>query len=151
MQSASRSDSRSLRSVWSVQRCDPLRSRLRLITRPTDRTSGPFDARLNAGLTIQMQRRSGDAAVGLFSQASAFSRALRGREVRALALVTGRTRERSGSLRCSARPEQRERAFVRNADCIQRLFFGDFLLAPQKKVTRPPGRDPAWASAPTQN
>jgi hypothetical protein len=25
---------------------------------------------------------------------------------------------------------------------VQRLFFGDFLLAPQKKVTRPPGRTP---------
>src|SRR5688500_8179119 len=26
---------------------------------------------------------------------------------------------------------------------IQALFFGDFLLGQQKKVTRPPGRDPA--------
>jgi hypothetical protein len=26
--------------------------------------------------------------------------------------------------------------------CFQRLFFGDFLLARQKKVTRPPGRNP---------
>jgi hypothetical protein len=25
---------------------------------------------------------------------------------------------------------------------VQRLFFGDFLLAQQKKVTRPPGRIP---------
>ena len=28
---------------------------------------------------------------------------------------------------------------------VQRLFFGDFLLAPQKKVTRPPGRNPGTA------
>jgi hypothetical protein len=29
---------------------------------------------------------------------------------------------------------------------IQALFVGDFLLSQQKKVTRPPGRDPATAS-----
>jgi len=30
---------------------------------------------------------------------------------------------------------------------IPALFFGDFLLSQQKKVTRPPGRDPApWSS-----
>ncbi len=27
--------------------------------------------------------------------------------------------------------------------CVQALFFGDFLLGHQKKVTRPPGRNPA--------
>ncbi|MDO9314900.1 MAG: hypothetical protein Q7T97_10190, partial [Burkholderiaceae bacterium] len=26
---------------------------------------------------------------------------------------------------------------------VQALFFGDFLLCQQKKVTRPPGRNPA--------
>ena len=144
MQSAFRKEARSLRSGRALHRSDPLRSRLRLVTSPADHISGPFDARLNAGLT----RNSRVARATLpwaFSRASACSRALRGREHRALTLVTGRTRERSGSLLCSAQPEQRERAFVRNADCVKRLFFGDFLLAPQKKVTRPPGRDPAWA------
>jgi len=29
------------------------------------------------------------------------------------------------------------------SDRIEALFFGDFLLGPQKKVTRQPGRDPA--------
>src|SRR5688572_17853405 len=29
---------------------------------------------------------------------------------------------------------------------IQALFFGDFLLGQQKKVTRPPGRDPACSA-----
>ncbi|WP_457445781.1 hypothetical protein, partial [Roseateles sp. P5_E4] len=29
---------------------------------------------------------------------------------------------------------------------VQGLFFGDFLLAPQKKVTRPPGRTPGNAA-----
>ena len=32
---------------------------------------------------------------------------------------------------------------------VQGLFFGDFLLAPQKKVTRPPGRTPGTALATT--
>jgi hypothetical protein len=30
---------------------------------------------------------------------------------------------------------------------VQALFFGDFLLGQQKKVTRPPGRNPAAACA----
>jgi hypothetical protein len=30
---------------------------------------------------------------------------------------------------------------------VQGLFFGDFLLAPQKKVTRPPGRTPGNAAS----
>jgi hypothetical protein len=37
---------------------------------------------------------------------------------------------------------------------VQGLFFGDFLLAPQKKVTRPPGRTPgnaAMSSTPRQS
>jgi len=33
---------------------------------------------------------------------------------------------------------------------VQGLFFGDFLLAPQKKVTRPPGRTPGTALATNQ-
>ncbi|WP_157281199.1 hypothetical protein [Pelomonas sp. Root1237] len=33
---------------------------------------------------------------------------------------------------------------------VQRLFFGDFLLAPQKKVTRPPGRTPGTVLANNQ-
>ena len=35
--------------------------------------------------------------------------------------------------------------------CFQRLFFGDFLLARQKKVTRPPGRNPGAGSQPERN
>ena len=36
--------------------------------------------------------------------------------------------------------------------CIQGLCFGDFHLAAQMKVTRPPGRDPAaWHTTKTQN
>jgi hypothetical protein len=30
---------------------------------------------------------------------------------------------------------------------VQRLFFGDFLLAPQKKVTPPPGGTPGMGLA----
>jgi hypothetical protein len=36
--------------------------------------------------------------------------------------------------------------------CIEGLCFGDFHLAPQMKVTRPPGRDPAgWQAAKAVN
>jgi len=31
---------------------------------------------------------------------------------------------------------------VPRSSAVQRLFFGDFLLAPQKKVTPPPGGTP---------
>ena len=100
-------------------RSEPLRSRVGLIPALPHRTSTPVDARLNAGLTTQMQRRSGDAAVRLFSQSSAFSRDLSGREVRSFGLVISRRRERSGSLQSTAEPEQRERTFQRDADCIE--------------------------------
>ena len=63
-------------------------------------------------------------------------------------LVTCHVRERSGSLL----PERRS-AVARRSSCtwcwcaVQGLFFGDFLLAPQKKVTRPPGRTPGTSLA----
>jgi hypothetical protein len=34
-------------------------------------------------------------------------------------------------------------ATVKVNGLIRAFFFGDFLLGQQKKVTRPPGRDPA--------
>ena len=61
-------------------------------------------------------------------------------------LVTCHVRERSGSLLPT-----RHSAVARRSSCtwcscaVQGLFFGDFLLAPQKKVTRPPGRNPGTA------
>jgi hypothetical protein len=38
----------------------------------------------------------------------------------------------------------------RRSCAVQRLFFGDFLLAPQKKVTALPGAHPGTALATNQ-
>ena len=58
-------------------------------------------------------------------------------------LVTCHVRERSGSLLPTPRPAVARRSSCTWCSCaVQGLFFGDFLLAPQKKVTRPPGRTP---------
>jgi hypothetical protein len=85
---------------------------------------------------------------GAVLMSTACSRASDGLGVRWLVLVTSQTRERSGShLRDS------EAAVARRSVClwcwcaVQGLFFGDFLLAPQKKVTPPPGGTPGTALA----
>jgi hypothetical protein len=58
-------------------------------------------------------------------------------------LVTCHVRERSGSLLPTPRSAVAMRSERVWCSCaVQGLFFGDFLLAPQKKVTRPPGRNP---------
>jgi hypothetical protein len=63
-------------------------------------------------------------------------------------LVTCHVRERSGSLLPTHPPAVARRSSCMWCWCaVQGLFFGDFLLAPQKKVTRPPGRDPAMHRA----
>jgi hypothetical protein len=76
----------------------------------------------------------------------AFSRASDGQVVRWMLVVTSQTRERSGSL-VGMPPLAVARRFaaVRYSCAVQGLFFGDFLLAPQKKVTPPPGGTPGNA------
>jgi hypothetical protein len=68
--------------------------------------------------------------------------------VLALVLVFGPLRTETaapsqleGSRRCTA--ARRIGSQVARPNAVQALFFGDFLLGQQKKVTRPPGRDPA--------
>jgi hypothetical protein len=56
--------------------------------------------------------------------------------------------ERSVAERVLRDPAKREhrrlpRSEAKGSQTVGRLFFGYFLLAKQKKVTRPPGRDPA--------
>jgi len=68
---------------------------------------------------------------------------------RAMALVT-RTAARAQRLASARNAGERFRAPLMaesRSSAVQRLFFGDFLLAPQKKVTRPPGRTPGTALA----
>jgi len=44
--------------------------------------------------------------------------------------------------------ERSEATAVLRTDRVRALFFGDFLLGQQKKVTRPPGRNPGASSPP---
>ena len=63
-------------------------------------------------------------------------------------LVTCHVRERSGSLLPTRRPAVARRSSCAWCWCaVQGLFFGDFLLAPQKKVTPPPGGTPGTTLA----
>ncbi|MDR7331136.1 hypothetical protein ABIC83_000737 [Roseateles asaccharophilus] len=74
---------------------------------------------------------------------TACSRALTGAKRRSLALVTSGRRERSGSRLAAQRSAVPMRSEAPWYSCaVQRLFFGDFLLAPQKKVTALPGAHP---------
>ncbi len=69
--------------------------------------------------------------------------ALTGVKRRSLTLCTSGRRERSGSLvGTPPLPVARRTAAVRFSCAVQGLFFGDFLLAPQKKVTALPGAHP---------
>jgi hypothetical protein len=71
-------------------------------------------------------------------------RALNVVNARVLVPVPSGRRERSGSLLRESRVLFFAREPLAHARwlAVQRLFFGDFLLAQQKKVTRPPGRTP---------
>jgi hypothetical protein len=69
-----------------------------------------------------------------------------------MALVTG-TAARAQRLASVRKDGGRSRAPLMAASgwrAVERLFFGDFLLAPQKKVTRPPGRTPGTVLASKQ-
>ncbi len=62
--------------------------------------------------------------------------------------VTCHVRERSGSLLPARRVAVPRRSSCTWCSCaVQGLFFGDFLLAPQKKVTALPGAHPGTALA----
>jgi hypothetical protein len=109
----------------------------------------------------QRQRRSGDAPVAqhpsgrrptdaafAFSGEPGVQPALTGVKPRCMVLVTG-TAARAKRFACGRAVPGRFRAPLLAASrwfAVQGLFFGDFLLAPQKKVTRPPGRTPGNAA-----
>ena len=69
-----------------------------------------------------------------------------------VALQGPRRRVRCGfnvprAVQVARRTEVPQRAKRTERCCVEGLCFGDFHLAPQMKVTRPPGRDPArWQS-----
>ena len=93
-------------------------------------------------------RRPSDA-VFAFPDKPGMQPALSGVKGRAMALVT-RTAARAQRLASARNEGGRFRAPLLEASrscAVQGLFFGDFLLAPQKKVTPPPGGTPGMGLA----
>jgi hypothetical protein len=107
-----------------------------------------------------MQRRSGGAtlaqhppgrrpsdAVFAFADEPGVQPALSGVKGRWMVLVIGTAAraKRVASARNTVVCFRAPLVATRRSYAVQGLFFGDFLLAPQKKVTRPPGRTPGTA------
>ena len=90
-------------------------------------------------------RRPSDAAV---SGKPRVQPALRGAKWRWMVLVTGTAAraKRVASARNEAECFRAPLVASSGWGAVERLFFGDFLLAPQKKVTPPPGGTPGNAS-----
>ena len=128
-------------------------------------SSGATAGRLTRGCTPgsrenQIQRRSGDAinaqhprqrrpSDAVFPGEPGVQPALTGMKGGWMALVTG-TAARAQRLACWRHASGRFRAplvAASGGDAVQGLFFGDFLLAPQKKVTPPPGGTPGNAAS----
>jgi hypothetical protein len=147
------------RSVCGTKRPAAL-SLLSLSPKPFVAAAG----RLTRGCTpgsreIQRQRRSGDAIAATTSLASPQRRgipgepgvqpALTGVKERSVVLVTGTAAraQRLASARNAAGPFRAPFLAASLSCAVQRLSFGDFSLAQQRKVTRPPGRTPGMGLA----
>jgi hypothetical protein len=91
-------------------------------------------------------RRPSDAAFA-FPDKPGVQPALTGVKGRAMALVirTAARAKRFASARNGTESFRAPLLAASRSCAVQGLFFGDFLLAPQKKVTRPPGRTPGNA------
>ena len=130
------------------------------ITSAIHRTTRPLNARPHAGLTRKPKpaslgrrddrhrhrprRRPSDAVV---PDKPGVQPALTVVKQRSVMLVTG-TAARAQRVASGRHATGCFRAPLLVSWCwcaVQGLFFGDFLLAPQKKVTRPPGRTPGNA------
>ncbi len=103
-------------------------------------------ARLTRGCTPgsrenQMQRRPSDA---VFPGELGVQPALTGVKGRWMVLVIGTAAraQRVASARNAGECFRAPLSASSRSCAVQRLFFGDFLLAPQKKVTPPPGGTP---------
>jgi hypothetical protein len=97
------------------------------------------------------ERRPSDAAFAL-AREPGVQPALTGVKERWMVLVIG-TAARAKRVASGRGASARFRAPLlasRRSCAVQRLFFGDFLLAPQKKVTAPPGAHPGTALATDQ-
>jgi hypothetical protein len=130
-------------------RCEPLRSRLPLVTSTICRTFRP----VNAGCTpissrnAEQPRRPSDAVWGCFGEPGVQPR------VERAAVAMSRPHDKScaraqrfASCRNGSGRFRAPLLASWSSSAVRGLFFGDFLLAPQKKVTRPPGRTPGNAA-----
>jgi hypothetical protein len=97
------------------------------------------------------ERRPSDAVLGVPVEHGVQPRVERP-EVGAMALVrrTAARAQRLASGRDTGGCSRAPLTAAPRSCAVQRLFFGDFLLAPQKKVTRPPGRTPGTTRGKTQ-
>jgi len=96
----------------------------------------------------RMQRRSGDA-VFAFPDEPGVQPALRGVKGRCVAHVIGTAAraKRVASCRSEVGCFRAPLVAAPRSSAVEGLFFGDFLLAPQKKVTPPPGGTPGNTAA----
>ncbi len=117
-------------------------SRLTRGCTPCSRVGNPMQRRSGGAVEPDCScRRPSDAVL---ADEPGVQPALRGVKVRSLVLATG-TAARAQRVASALSDASRFRALLPAASgwlAVHRLFFGDFLLAPQKKVTRPPGRTP---------
>jgi hypothetical protein len=122
----------------------------------TSVTDHPFTT-VNAGCTpgssgnTEQPRRPSDAALGCLGEHGVQPRV--GRATGEMDAARDKSDARAKRVASSHNAFGRFRAplMASSRSCaVQGLFFGDFLLAPQKKVTRPPGRTPGTTLATTQ-
>jgi hypothetical protein len=132
-------------AAQSLTRGEPLRSRCCPCHQPdSSNVRAP-----NVGCTPNSRgedkrRRRRVPACGAFADKPGVQPALNVVKARVLTLVQGGPRERSGSLLGTNRANvfAHEPHAPARGCAVQRLSFGDFSLARQRKVTRPPGRTP---------
>jgi hypothetical protein len=98
-----------------------------------------------------LRRRPSDAAF-VFAREPGVQPALTVVKPRFIVLVIGTAAraKRVASARDDAGRFRAPLVAPRSSCAVQRLFFGDFLLAPQKKVTAPPGAHPGTTLATNQ-
>jgi len=107
------------------------------------RVAGCFEEGVSTVRNAEQRRRPSGAAWGWFGEYRVQPHV--GREGAAMARARHKSDARAQRFASERHASGRFRAQVlasSHSCAAQRLFFGDFLLAPQKKVTPPPGGTP---------
>jgi hypothetical protein len=127
-------------------RREPLRSRPLLVPSTTDTNFTSLKSRLHADARESKYRTAaplGRRWTGFSGEHGVQPRVGRGAGAMDGARDKSDARAKRVASSHDAAACSRARRMATPRSCaVQRLFFGDFLLAPQKKVTRPPGRTP---------